>query len=73
MKTHQLVKPCVIDFGCGTGILAIAAAKLKAKSVLAIDNDPQAVIASHENVKKNHCEDIIKPFIQWTKIIHHAL
>jgi len=49
----------VIDFGCGTGILAIAAAKLKAKSVLAIDNDPQAVIASHENANKNHCDEVI--------------
>ena len=70
--THQTTSLCleyldenppvnldVIDFGCGTGILAIAAAKLKAKSVLAIDNDPQAVIASHENVNKNHCDDVI--------------
>jgi ribosomal protein L11 methyltransferase len=69
--THQTTSLCleyldenppvnldVIDFGCGTGILAIAAAKLKAKSVLAIDNDPQAVIASHENVNKNHCDVI---------------
>ena len=70
--THQTTSLCleyldenppvnldVIDFGCGTGILAIAAAKLKAKSVLAIDNDPQAVIASHENANKNHCNDVI--------------
>jgi ribosomal protein L11 methyltransferase len=70
--THQTTSLCleyldenppknldVIDFGCGTGILAIAAAKLKAKSVLAIDNDPQAVIASHENVNKNYCDDVI--------------
>jgi len=70
--THQTTSLCleyldenppvnldVIDFGCGTGILAIAAAKLKAKSVLAIDNDPQAVIASHENVNKNHCDKVI--------------
>ena len=70
--THQTTNLCleyldenppknldVIDFGCGTGILAIAAAKLKAKSVLAIDNDPQAVIASHENVNKNHCDEVI--------------
>jgi ribosomal protein L11 methyltransferase len=70
--THQTTSLCleyldgnppenldVIDFGCGTGILAIAAAKLKAKSVLAIDNDPQAVIASHENVNKNHCDEVI--------------
>ena len=70
--THQTTSLCleyldenppvnldVIDFGCGTGILAIAAAKLKAKSVLAIDNDPQAVIASNENVNKNHCDKVI--------------
>ena len=70
--THQTTSLCleyldenpplnldVIDFGCGTGILAIAAAKLKAKSVLAIDNDPQAIIASHENTNKNHCNEVI--------------
>ena len=50
----------VIDFGCGTGILAIAAAKLGALRVLAIDNDPQAVISSKDNVVNNKCESIIK-------------
>ena len=50
----------VIDFGCGTGILAIAAAKLGASRVLAIDNDPQAVISSKDNVINNQCESIIK-------------
>ena len=49
----------VIDFGCGTGILAIAAAKFGAKSVIAIDNDPQAVLSSKENVAKNKCENTI--------------
>ena len=49
----------VIDYGCGTGILAIATAKLGAKSVLAIDNDPQAVHATRENVTHNQCENII--------------
>ena len=49
----------VIDFGCGAGVLAIAAAKLGAKSVLAIDNDPQAVHATRENVADNQCENII--------------
>ena len=49
----------VIDFGCGTGILSIAAAKLGATSVIAIDNDPQAVLSSKENVTKNNCENII--------------
>jgi ribosomal protein L11 methyltransferase len=71
--THQTTSLCleyldlnppknlyVIDFGCGTGILAIAAAKFGAKSVIAIDNDPQAVLSSTENVAKNKCENIIK-------------
>lgn len=49
----------VIDFGCGAGVLAIAAAKLGAKSVLAIDNDLQAVHATRENVIHNQCENII--------------
>ena len=70
--THQTTSLCleyldlnppknlhVIDFGCGTGVLAIAAAKLGAKSVIAIDNDPQAVLSSKENVSKNNCENII--------------
>ena len=50
----------VIDFGCGTGILAIAAAKLGASTVLAIDNDPQAIISSKDNIINNQCERIIK-------------
>ena len=50
----------VIDFGCGSGILAIAAAKLGALRVLAIDNDPQAVISSKDNIINNKCEGIIK-------------
>jgi ribosomal protein L11 methyltransferase len=70
--THQTTSLCleyldsnppknldVIDFGCGTGVLAIAAAKLGAVSVIAIDNDPQAVLSSKENVAKNNCENII--------------
>ena len=73
--THQTTSLCleflaenspnsldVIDFGCGTGILAIAAAKLGAKRVFAIDNDPQAVTASMENVEKNNCAHVIKAF-----------
>jgi ribosomal protein L11 methyltransferase len=39
----------VIDYGCGSGILAIAAALLGAKNVVAVDNDPQAIAASQSN------------------------
>ena len=43
----------VLDLGCGSGILALAATKLGATSVVAIDNDPQAVKATTENVQAN--------------------
>ena len=43
----------VIDFGCGTGILAIAALKLGAHQALAVDNDPQAIIATTQNAARN--------------------
>jgi ribosomal protein L11 methyltransferase len=43
----------VIDYGCGSGILAVAAARLGAQHVWAVDNDPQALIASRSNAIKN--------------------
>ncbi|MDP8159987.1 50S ribosomal protein L11 methyltransferase [Pasteurella atlantica] len=47
----------VIDFGCGSGILAIAALKLGAKSVIGIDIDPQAITASKMNAEQNGVAD----------------
>ena len=44
----------IIDFGCGSGILALAALKLGAKEVFALDNDPQALVATRENAKRNN-------------------
>jgi ribosomal protein L11 methyltransferase len=44
----------VIDYGCGSGILAIAAARLGASVVWAIDNHEQAVIATKENATRNY-------------------
>ncbi|QTL40194.1 50S ribosomal protein L11 methyltransferase [Xenorhabdus budapestensis] len=43
----------VIDFGCGSGILAIAALKLGAKHAIGIDIDPQAIQASRDNAERN--------------------
>jgi ribosomal protein L11 methyltransferase len=43
----------VIDVGCGSGILAIAALKLGAAGATAIDHDPQALLATRENAARN--------------------
>jgi len=43
----------LLDIGCGSGILAIAAAKLGYCPVLALDNDPEAVRASRRNIQRN--------------------
>ncbi len=43
----------VLDYGCGSGILAIAAAKLGAGSVTGVDLDPQAIVASRANAAAN--------------------
>jgi ribosomal protein L11 methyltransferase len=47
----------VVDFGCGSGILAIAALRLGAACALGVDNDPQAITATRDNAERNH----IKP------------
>ncbi len=43
----------LVDYGCGSGILGIAALLLGAESVLGVDNDPQALTATAENCRKN--------------------
>jgi ribosomal protein L11 methyltransferase len=43
----------VVDYGCGSGVLAIAALKLGATHVLGVDNDPQALAASRDNAERN--------------------
>lgn len=46
----------VIDYGCGSGILAVAALKLGAAKAYGVDIDPQALTASGENARKNGVE-----------------
>jgi len=55
---EQNVRPgeAVLDYGCGSGILAIAAAKLGAGRVVGVDIDPQAVTASRDNAERNKIE-----------------
>jgi len=43
----------VLDFGCGSGILALAALKLGAAQAVGVDNDPQALVASADNARRN--------------------
>ncbi|MEZ5461457.1 50S ribosomal protein L11 methyltransferase [Dokdonella sp.] len=50
----------VIDYGCGSGVLAIAAALLGAADVIGIDNDPQAIEASRDNATRNGVADRIQ-------------
>lgn len=53
----------VIDYGCGSGILAIAAALLGAKQIDAVDHDPQAILATQDNAKKNDVSNIINALL----------
>ncbi|MDH4273921.1 MAG: 50S ribosomal protein L11 methyltransferase [Gammaproteobacteria bacterium] len=50
---HPLVGLDVIDFGCGSGILAVGAALLGARQVWAVDIDPQALVATRDNAQLN--------------------
>ena len=43
----------VLDFGCGSGILALAALKLGAAQAIGVDNDPQALVATGDNAERN--------------------
>jgi len=57
----------VVDYGCGSGILGIAAARLGAAAVLGVDNDPQAIIASGNNAAHN---DV--PTVQFSAVLPDA-
>lgn len=54
---HKLADTNLIDYGCGSGILGIAALLLGAKTVYGVDNDPQALTATHDNCRKNTLEE----------------
>lgn len=57
---HDLRGKTVIDFGCGSGVLGIAALKLGAARVVAVDHDPQAVLATRDNAARNAVGDHIE-------------
>ncbi|WP_421568039.1 50S ribosomal protein L11 methyltransferase [Stenotrophomonas sp. PD6] len=58
-----LVEQTVLDFGCGSGILALAALKLGAAQAVGVDNDPQAVIATNDNAERNGLQDRVQVYL----------
>lgn len=59
LDTHLKPNSTLIDYGCGSGILAISALKLGAKLAYAVDHDPQALQATSENAQRNHINNNI--------------
>lgn len=60
LDAHPPQDKVVMDYGCGSGILALAALKLGAKEVWAIDYDPQALLATQDNAQRNGVVDRLK-------------
>jgi len=58
LDNHLQGGESILDYGCGSGILAIAAMKLGATSAVGVDVDPQAVIASRDNAAVNQVAGI---------------
>ena len=56
----DLTGKTVIDYGCGSGILSLAAARLGAARVFAVDIDPLAIIAAGQNAERNRLQDRIR-------------
>ena len=52
----------LVDLGCGSGVLAIVAARLGFRPVRALDNDPAAVAAARANAAANHLQLDVQPF-----------
>lgn len=53
----------VLDYGCGSGILALAALKLGAAHAVGVDNDPQALLASADNAERNAVGAALEVFL----------
>ncbi|MFP2506407.1 50S ribosomal protein L11 methyltransferase [Enterobacteriaceae bacterium RIT711] len=63
LDSLDLAGKTVIDFGCGSGILAIAALKLGAVKAIGIDIDPQAIQASRDNAERNGVSDRLELYL----------
>ncbi|MER2010985.1 50S ribosomal protein L11 methyltransferase [Psychrobacter alimentarius] len=63
LTEQDLNDKVVIDYGCGSGILGIAALLLGARHVFAVDIDPQAVLATNQNAARNQVGDRLQAFL----------
>lgn len=55
LEAHMPPDVTVLDYGCGSGILAMVAKKLGAAEVMGVDIDPQAIVSARENSARNDC------------------
>ena len=62
LDSTDLTGKTMLDYGCGSGVLAIAALKLGCKAAVAMDIDPQAVIATQQNAADNAVGEKLKVF-----------
>ena len=53
LSSNNVMNKTVIDYGCGSGILALAAARFGAQHIYAVDIDPQALYAARSNIENN--------------------
>ncbi|WP_298736456.1 50S ribosomal protein L11 methyltransferase [uncultured Psychrobacter sp.] len=63
LTSEDLQDKVVIDYGCGSGILGIAALLLGARQVYAVDIDPQAVLATKQNAERNQVDERLLAFL----------
>ncbi|QIQ21171.1 50S ribosomal protein L11 methyltransferase [Zophobihabitans entericus] len=63
LDSLDLTGKTIIDFGCGSGILAIAALKLGAKQAIGLDIDPQALQATRDNAQRNNVSDRLTVYL----------
>ncbi|WP_289106302.1 50S ribosomal protein L11 methyltransferase [uncultured Pseudoalteromonas sp.] len=63
LESQDLTGKTVVDFGCGSGILGIAAIKLGAERMIGIDIDPQALEASLDNAQRNGVADKLEVYL----------
>lgn len=63
LTDQDLTDKVIIDYGCGSGILGIAALLLGAKQVYSVDIDPQAVLATNQNAERNEVDNALDAYL----------